>query len=73
MATFEARVRPEFRLRYPELNLQAWYEVTPLFPGLRERRVNMAGQRVARLRVRTGYLEVLAEHLDFRPMETAVT
>jgi len=27
MKHFQARLRPEFRLQYPELNLAAWYEV----------------------------------------------
>lgn len=66
MATFEARLKPEHRLRYPELNISSWYEVVPLFPGLTERRVNMRGERVARLRVGKSFLEVLSEHVEFR-------
>ncbi len=66
MATFEARLKPEHRLRYPELNISSWYEVVPLFPGLTERRLNMRGERVARLRVGKSFLEVLGEHVEFR-------
>jgi len=71
MKRFQARLKPEFRLQYPELNLAAWYEVDPLFPGLTERRVNMFGQRVTRLKLGTGHREVIAEHLERRANEDA--
>ena len=71
MKRFQARLRPEFRLQYPELNLAAWYDVDPLFPGLTERRVNMFGQRVTRLKLGSGHREVIAEHLEFRQNEEA--
>jgi hypothetical protein len=71
MKRFQARLKPEFRLQYPELNLAAWYDVDPLFPGLTDRRVNMSGQRVTRLKLGSGHREVIAEHLEFRPREDA--
>jgi len=71
MKRFQARLRPEYRLQYPELNLAAWYDVDPLFPGLPERRVNMFGQRVARLKLGSGHRGVVAEHLEFRPTDGA--
>ncbi len=70
MAGVKARLRPEFRLKYPALSLTAWYEVEPLFPGLTDRRLNFFGQRVARLRVGDEHLEVLAEHLEFQDAAT---
>ncbi len=66
MARYQARLKPEHRLRYPDLNLGAWYDVVPLFPGLRQRRLNFVGDRVARLRVSGDFKEVLSEHLEFR-------
>ncbi|MCU0621532.1 MAG: hypothetical protein MUC69_08525 [Gemmatimonadales bacterium] len=66
MPAYQARLKPEFRLQYPELNLLAWYDVEQLFPGLTERRVNLFGQRVTRLKVGSGHKEVLNEHLEFR-------
>jgi hypothetical protein len=66
---FQARLKPEHRLQYPELAFMAWYDVEPLFPGVTERRVNLFGQRVARLRVGAGYKEVLSEHLEFREFD----
>ena len=71
MNRFQARLRPEFRLQYPELNLAAWYDIEPLFPGLTERRVNMFGQRVARVKLGSGHREIVAEHLEFRTIEQA--
>jgi hypothetical protein len=71
MKRFQARLKPEFRLQYPELNLAAWYDVDPLFPGLTDRRVNMSGQRVTRLKLGSGHREVIAEHLEFRPSDDA--
>jgi hypothetical protein len=64
---FQARLKPEFQIRYPELRRDNWYDVEPLWPGLRERMTTMAGDRLTRLRVGEEYLTVRAEHLEFRP------
>ena len=66
MARYQAQLKPEFRLKHPDLNIGVWYDVVPLFPGLRERRLNFVGDRMARLRVAGDFREVLAEHVDFR-------
>ena len=66
MALYQARLKPEFRLKHPDLNINVWYDVVPLFPGLRERRLNFMGDRMARLRVAGDFREVLAEHMEFR-------
>ncbi len=71
MARHQARLKPEHRLRYPEMHLQSWYDVVPLFPGLRQRRLNFVGDRVARLRVGADFKEVLSEHLEFRELPDA--
>ena len=73
MQSFQARLRPEYRLQYPELNLAAWYDVEPLFPGLTERRVNMFGQRVTRIKLGSGHREIVAEHLEFRSSDQAAS
>ncbi len=67
MANLQARLKPEHRLRYPGLNAVSWYDVAPLYPGLRERALNMSGERITRLRTRHEYVTVLAAHLEFRP------
>jgi hypothetical protein len=68
MARLQARAKPEHRHRYPELKLEVWYDVVPLWPGLRERMTTLAGDRLTRLRIgRTEFVTVRAEHLDFRP------
>jgi hypothetical protein len=63
----QARVRSEHQRKYPELGAQKWYEVAPIFPGVTQRMVNMAGERLARLSTPRGFVILRAEHLEFRP------
>jgi hypothetical protein len=60
MATFQARIKSEYRHLYQEFSPDTWYDVEPLWPGTSLRRLDMADKRVAR------------EYLDFREKETAV-
>ena len=39
----QARLRSEHQRKYPELSPSKWYEVAPIFPGVTQRMVNMAG------------------------------
>ena len=66
MPGVQARLKTEHQRVYPELNPSVWYTVTPIFPGVTQRMVNMAGERLARLATPRGYLIVKAGHLDFR-------
>jgi hypothetical protein len=66
MARYQARVKPEYRSRNPDLRMGIWYDVVPLFPGLRERRTNFMGDRMARIRVAGDFREVLADQVEFR-------
>jgi hypothetical protein len=63
----QARLRSEHQRKYPELNSSKWYEVAPIFPGVTQRMVNMAGERLTRLSTPRGYVIIRAEHLEFRP------
>lgn len=67
MPGVQARLRSEHQRKYPELNPSKWYDVTPIFPGVTQRMVNMAGERLARLNTSRGFVILRAEHLDFRP------
>jgi hypothetical protein len=67
MAGVQARVRSEHQRKYPDLSASRWYEVAPIFPGVTQRMVNMAGERLARLATPRGYVIIRAEHLEFRP------
>ena len=71
MTEFQARIKPEHRLRYPGLNAVTWYDVAPLFPGVTHRSKNMKGDRIARLETGRGTVSVLAEHLEFRSTTSA--
>jgi hypothetical protein len=65
---FQARLKPEHTKRYPELKAWLWYDVEPLWPGLRTRMVNLEGERISRLRLDEGmHALVRAAHLEFRP------
>jgi hypothetical protein len=63
----QARLRTEHQRKYPELNPSTWYDVAPIFPGVTQRMVNMAGERLTRLSTPRGFVILRAEHLQFRP------
>ena len=65
----QARLRSEQQRKYPELNPSKWYEVAPIFPGVTQRMVNMAGERLTRLSTPRGFVILRAEHLEFRPSQ----
>jgi hypothetical protein len=67
MPGVQARLRSEHQRKYPELNASVWYDVTPIFPGVTQRMVNMAGERLARLSTPRGFQILRADHLEFRP------
>jgi hypothetical protein len=70
----QARLRSEHQRRYPDLSPSKWYDVAPIFPGVTQRMVNMAGERLTRLSTPQGFVILRAEHLEFRPApRTAAT
>jgi len=66
MPNMEARLKPEFTLRYPRLEHGVWYEVAPIFPGVTVRRIDMFGRRITRLKTARDYETVQAVHFEFR-------
>lgn len=66
MAGVEARLREEYKRMYRDINPTVWYQVVPIFPGVTQRMVNMAGERLARLATPRGFLTLRADHLEFR-------
>jgi hypothetical protein len=62
----QARLREEHKRRYLDLDSKAWYQVVPVFPGVTQRMVNMAGERLARLATPRGFMTIRADHLEFR-------
>ncbi|MGI8817918.1 MAG: hypothetical protein ACR2HW_02165 [Gemmatimonadales bacterium] len=49
-----------------DLDPANWYQVVPVFPGVTQRMVNMAGERLTRLATPRGFMTVRADHLEFR-------
>ena len=70
MAGVQARLKDEHRRRYLDLDPKVWYQVVPIFPGVTQRMVNMAGERLARLATPRGFVTLRAEHLEFRAAES---
>ncbi|MGH7509691.1 MAG: hypothetical protein ACREMZ_09480 [Gemmatimonadales bacterium] len=66
MAGVQARLREEHKRRYLDLDPTTWYQVIPVFPGVTQRMVNMAGERLARIATPRGFMTVRADHLEFR-------
>jgi hypothetical protein len=67
MSGVQARVKEEHKRRYLDLDSSVWYQVVPIFPGVTQRMVNMAGERLARLSTPKGFVTIRADHLEFRP------
>ena len=67
-AGVQARLRSEHQRKYPDLNASVWYDVAPIFPGVTQRMVNMAGERLTRLSTPRGFMILRADHLEFRPV-----
>jgi len=63
----QARLKPEFSLRYPRLSAGVWYDVSPIFPGVTVRRVDIFGRRIARLKTSRDFETVQAAHFEFIP------
>ena len=70
MPGVEARLKEEHKRRYLDLDPTVWYQVVPIFPGVTQRMVNMAGERLARLATARGFVTLRAEHLEFRPADS---
>ena len=66
MSGVQARLRSEHKRRYLDLDPTAWYQVVPVFPGVTQRMVNMAGERLTRLATPKGFVTIRADHLEFR-------
>ena len=71
MLGVQARLRSEHQRLYPDLTASIWYEVAPIFPGVTQRMVNMAGERLTRLSTPRGFFILRSDHLEFRPSPVA--
>jgi len=66
MPDMQARLKPEYSLRYPRLSAGVWYDVSPIFPGVTVRRVDIFGRRITRLKTARDFKTVQATHFEFR-------
>jgi hypothetical protein len=66
MPGVQARLKAEHKRRYLDLDPNTWYQVVPIFPGVTQRMVNMAGERLARIATPRGFVTLRADHLEFR-------
>ena len=66
---FQARVKSQFVAHYPGLNGVSWYDVEPLWAGLKDRTTNLLGQRLVRVKFGTGHVTVIADHCDLRQVQ----
>lgn len=66
MPDMQGRLKPEYSLRYPRLSAGVWYDVSPIFPGVTVRRVDIFGRRITRLKTARDFETVQASHFEFR-------
>lgn len=67
MINFQARIKPEYQKRFPQLKSWVWYDVEPLWPASRTRGMDLFGNRVTRLKTGGEHTSLRAGYLDFRP------
>jgi hypothetical protein len=65
MPLTRARVKPMDSIHYPNLSINNWYPVSPLWPGVTQRMVNLLGERLARIETPHGPTTVKASHFEF--------
>jgi hypothetical protein len=73
MPGVQARLRSEHQTLYPDLSTSVWYDVVMIFPGVTQRMVNMAGERLTRVSTPRGFFILRADHLQFRRSPSAKT
>src|SRR5688500_2770474 len=66
MPDMQARLKPEYSLRYPRLSAGVWYDVSPIFPGVTVRRADIFGRRLTRLKTDRDFEKVQDPHLELR-------
>jgi hypothetical protein len=64
-----ARVKPMDSMHYPGLSINNWYPVSPLWPGVTQRMVNLLGERLARIETPSGPTTVKASHFEFEYLD----
>ena len=70
---FQARIKPEYQKRFPQLKSWVWYDVDPLWPASKTRGLDLFGNRVARLKTGGEYTSLRAGYLDFRNRQRRAT
>lgn len=69
MVNFQARIKPQWRHRFPHIKDWKWYDVEPLWSGSSDRALDMSGKRVARLKTGAEHTLIRAEYVFFRHNE----
>ena len=67
MVNYQARIKPQYRGRFPQFKPSQWYDVEPRWASSKTRGVDLFGNRVARLKIGEEYTSLRAEYLTFRP------
>ena len=73
MTNFQARIKPEYQKRFPQLKSWVWYDVDPLWPASKTRGLDLFGNRVTRLKTGGEHTSLRAGYLDFRNHQKRAT
>jgi hypothetical protein len=66
MTTFKARIKSQYRARFPQFRPDAWYEVEPVRPESKTRGADLYGNRIVRLKMDEEHSSMRAEYFDIR-------
>ena len=69
MPLTRARVKPMDSQHYPGLSINNWYPVSPLWPGVTQRMVNLLGERLARIETPSSPTVVKTSHFEFEYLD----
>ena len=67
MTNFQARIKPEYQKRFPQLKSWVGYDVDPLWPASKTRGPGLVGNRWTRRVTRGEHPALRAGDLHFRP------
>ena len=71
MANFQARIKPEYRQRFPQFEADYWYDVEPLRPDSKTRGSDLFGNRIVRLNMGDHHTAIRSEYFELRSTNQA--
>ena len=66
MANFQARIKSEYRRRFPHFKGDAWYDIEPARGGSKARGADLFGNRIVRVKMGDEHTSMRADYFEIR-------